>query len=192
MTAYKFLATGALGPLSGFAWPVPIGEAPGPWVEADGPLAVGARGTHVCRPTDLAHWLHNELWEIEVAGDTLEGPDCLVVRRARLVRRIAAWSAGGAERFARACIAHGAAEGDGAMAGVGRATSSDVAAFLDDAAQALASGYPAIAAFCAAMAVSRSGGAGRADGEAADTDGAESAYRRERAWQSAWIARELL
>lgn len=171
---YKFLARGALGPLSGFAWPAPSGDAPGAWVEAEGPLALCARGAHVCRPADLAHWLHDELWEIDAAGEQLEGLDCVVVRRARLVRRFDAWSEGGAARFVRACIAHAAAE-------AGTAPRGDLQALLADADNALDAGYPAIAAYCAALVMSR-----------LTSDDPEGAYRRERAWQSAWIARELI
>ena len=60
MTSYKFLAKGAIGPLSGHVWP-----EPGRWLEASGPLVVCSRGIHVCRPEDLAHWLHDELWQVD-------------------------------------------------------------------------------------------------------------------------------
>src|SRR5258708_6519958 len=104
MMTHKFLAKGALGPLSGFAWPVPQGGAAGAWVEAVGPLALCARGVHVCRTSDLAHWIHDELWEVEADGDRIEGLDCVVVRRARLVRRIDDWGAAGGRRFADASV----------------------------------------------------------------------------------------
>src|SRR5207237_363719 len=79
---------------------------PPTWIEAEGPLAPCVRGIHVCRPEDLEHWIHEELWEVEVDGEQTNGLDCLVVRRARLARRIDAWSDRGAERFAEASIAH--------------------------------------------------------------------------------------
>jgi len=172
---HKFLATGALGPLSGFAWSVPRGGAPGPWVEVDGPLAPCTRGIHVCRTLDLAHWLHDELWELEAAGDQVDGLDCIVVRRARLVRRIDAWGGLEGRRFAEACVEHAAEQAGPAPAG-------GVRDLLDDARFMSTSGYVALGAFIAAVVVSRLGA------EA----GPEGAYRRERAWQSAWIARELL
>jgi hypothetical protein len=164
VTSYKFLAKGAIGPLSGHTWP-----EPGRWLEASGPLVVCSRGIHVCRPQDLAHWLHDELWQVETEGEALEALDCTVVRRARLVRRIDAWSTGGAARFAEACIEHAQAL-DGA------------AAFIDDARMARAAGYLAVSAFCSALAV-------------AELDpGAvtERAFRRERIWQAGWITRELI
>ncbi len=77
-------------------------------------------------PFDLAHWLHEELWEVESEGDRVEGIDCFVVRRARLVRRIDVWNAGGAARFAEACIEHAAA--------LSESNPIDVASqFIDDA-----------------------------------------------------------
>lgn len=175
MKAYKFLARGAVGPFSGLAWPGPRGDAPGAWVEAEGTLAPCMRGVHVCRPTELAHWLHDELWEAEAVGDRIEGLDCLVVRRARLVRRIDGWQEGGAARFAEACVAHASelVHGD---------PCESVRVYLDDAVLAADAGFPAVSAFSAALAVAR----------LADQTGEDPAFRHERAWQSGWIARVLL
>jgi hypothetical protein len=171
-TAFKFLTRGAIGPLSGLAWPLPQGGAPGPWVDAGaGALEQCVRGVHVCRPDDLAYWLSDEMWQVEVDGDQREGIDCLVVRRARLVRQLDAWRDGGAAaRFAEACVAHGT--------GLVPAT-APARAYLDDAAEAARDGYVALAAFAAALAVGKAAGQG------------DTAYRAERAWQSSWIAREL-
>jgi hypothetical protein len=175
MMAYKFLAKGAVGPFSGFRWQLPVGAAPGPWINVEGTLGLCSRGVHVCRTVDLAHWLHEELWELETDGDHLEGLDCLVVQRARLVRRIHAWSEGGAPRFADACVRHAAAL-------AGTHAGSIVGGFLDDARRAASDGYLAITALCAALAVAKLGGAPES----------ERAYRNERAWQASWIAHELI
>jgi hypothetical protein len=172
MRMHKFLATGARGPLSGFAWPAPGPSAPGAWVEVEGPLAPCACGVHACRPFDLAHWIHDELWELEVGGEQTLGLDCIVVQRARLVRRIPGWGEH-AQRFAEACVEHAAAQAEPAHLDI-------VSGLLNDARLMATSGYVAVSAFTAALAVSRV--------PAAES----SAYRQERAWQSAWIARELL
>jgi hypothetical protein len=177
--AYKFLAKDGTGPLSGFKWPGPQDAAPGTWVEAEGPLVLCHRGVHVCRPVDLPYWLHDELWETEVEGDDLDGIDCLVVRRARLVRRIDGWHLGGAARFAEACVEHATRQVDATVESAGTAARG----CLEDAAQSARSGYPAFAAFAAAFAVARSSG-----GPAGD----EASYRRERAWQADWLTRALL
>jgi hypothetical protein len=70
-------------------------------------------------------------------------------------------------RFAHACIEHAHQSGAAAEA-------------LAEAQGAADGGYPAIAAYIAAVAVGRIG-----------TE-LEQAYARERTWQSAWIAREML
>lgn len=175
MTAYKFLASGGIGLLSRVAWPLPRGAAPGAWVEAEGPLAPCRTGVHVCRTFELAHWLSDELWEVEIGGEQLEGIDCLIARRARLVRPITAWRVGGAERFAAACAARAAALTAGAQ-------NTEASQLADDAVEVVAEGYPAVSAYCAARAVAR----------LHRGEDAARAYARERVWQSEWIARELI
>jgi hypothetical protein len=166
--AYKFLTSGRVGPVSGVAWP-----EPGVWISAEGELTPCARGLHVCQPEDLAHWLGEELWELETSGDARLGLDCLVVPKAQLVRRVDEWSNGGAARFTAACAEHAAAIVGDVPAPL---------AFVDDGRLAAAGGYFAVSAYCAALAVAN---------HAVVTE-REQAYRRERAWQGAWIARELL
>jgi hypothetical protein len=166
---YKFLARGAIGPFSGFAWPTG-----GDWVEVNGPLDVGRCGIHVCRAGDLAHWLHEELWEVEIDGEQMVALDCLVARRARLVRHVDGWASGGARRFAEAAIEHAAAQAD--------TDDLHVRELIDDAREAAGAGYIAVSAFTAALAVARIGAA-------ADR---ERGFRRERAWQAGWIGRELI
>ena len=145
-------------------------------MQARGPLSQCASGVHVCRTDDLAHWLHEELWELEVDGEQIGGVDCLIVQRARLVRRIEAWDGPGKRRFVDACIAHASEQARSTGEG-------EVRALLDDARvmASMTDGAP-IAAYTTAVAVSRVG----------CPEGVNDAYRRERAWQSAWIARELL
>jgi hypothetical protein len=174
MKAYKFLAAGGVGPFSGFVWPPPSAGAKA-WVEVEGPLATCERGVHVCRPEDLVHWIHEELWELECDGETQPGVDSLVARRARLVRRIDAWSEGGAKRFAVAC-------GEHANALVGAEANDVVRGFLDDAEICASEGFVALGALCAALAVTNLAPEGER----------ERVYREERAWQAAWIERELL
>jgi hypothetical protein len=168
--AYKFLAAGAIGPLSRVAWP-----AAGTWLDT-GDVIVGRRGAHLCRADQLAHWLHDELWAVETDGPGTAAPDCFVVARARLVTRIAGWNADGAARFVRACIDHAREASPAAAAAAAEAEGAD-AALLADARDALAYGYPAIAAYNAALAVARDD---------------EARYAAERAWQSAWLANDLL
>ena len=173
-TAYKFLANGARGPLSGFTWPTPSGGGPGVWVEEQRPLELCARGLHVCRTIDLAHWIHEELWELEADGDPIEGLDCLVFRRARLLRRIDAWQEGAA-KFNAASIEH-------ARSSAGSSSHDTVRGLLADAQWAAGEGLVAVSAYAAALAVATWAG----------PSGRERAYRAERAWQAGWIAREVI
>jgi hypothetical protein len=173
VTAYKFLRRGAIDPDSRAAWPQPGVAGSACWVTLEGPLAVCVRGVHVCRASDLAHWVGDELWVAETGHERLEGLDCVVVRRARLVRRVDGWSENGASRFALACVDHAAGQLQG---GAGQ----ESAELLRDARLSARAGQVASSALCAALAVAR------------DADSHEVAYRAERAWQSAWIAGELL
>ncbi|HSS38800.1 MAG TPA: hypothetical protein VLT58_08530, partial [Polyangia bacterium] len=186
--AYKFLARGARGPITSWPWSVPTGGVPGRWVEAAGPVAVCRSGVHACRPRELAYWIHEELWRVELDpgspdGEWIEGPDCVVARRARLLQRVDAWSeAGGAQRFAVAVRDHAAAQI------ASHPARAHLQGYVDDASWHVANGIddsPALAALCAAMAVAQAG---------VSTDPGEElepAYRRERAWQSNWIATEM-
>jgi hypothetical protein len=169
--AYKFLARGARGPITGLAWP-----AAGRWLEASGHLALCHDGIHACRADQLAYWLHEELWRVELDGERIDGPDCVVAGRGRLVGRVDAWSeTGGAQRFAAAVRDHAAAV---------VAARPDLQGYVDDSSWHVRHGAresPALAALCAAMAVAKT---------APDAE-LEAEYRRERAWQSDWIVREM-
>jgi hypothetical protein len=177
--AYKFLARGARAPITGRAWPRPDATQPGAWLEADGPVSLCREGVHVCRAGELAYWLHEELWRIEIDGEQIPGPDCVVAARGRLLERIDAWSEhGGAQRFAAAVRDHAAS------LIAGRADRERLQGYVDDASYHVENGLdesPALAALCAAMAVAKIGPATEL----------EAGYRRERAWQSEWIVQEM-
>lgn len=177
--AYKFLARGALGAVTEFAWPPPAASGePGAWVVTRSPLALCASGVHACRPHELAHWLHEELWLVELDGELREGIDCVIAQRARLIRPLHAWQDGGARRFA-----HAARDRAAQLVAAGPAESQALLAqYVADASAHLPRGATALAAFCAAMAVAWLEGGDHFD---------SAAYRRERAWQSQFIARDL-
>jgi hypothetical protein len=154
-------------------WPTPRASTAAAWVEVEGPLVPCARGVHLCRPVDLAHWINDELWEVEAEGDRVAGIDSVIVRRARLLRPIAAWQDGGASRFLDACIERAESLVD---------RSDPARALVDDARSAASAGHVSGGAYCAAVAVARRFG----------PEGVEAAFRKERTWQGQWIARELL
>jgi hypothetical protein len=55
-------------------------------------LEPGGNGIHACRPPDLPHWLNDELWRIELAGEIVEHDRGLVARCGRLVERVETWT----------------------------------------------------------------------------------------------------
>lgn len=101
MIVWKFLAPSAIGPFSRFAWPVPEGKTPGPWVEAQ--VHPCSTGIHACGAEDLPWWLHAELWEIELEGDVVRAGHKLVAPSGRLVRRVTAWDHDAMRGFCEDC-----------------------------------------------------------------------------------------
>jgi hypothetical protein len=203
MIAYKFLCAGGVGPFSGFAWPQPRGEAPGPWVVAPGGAALCRSAVHGCRGQDLPWWLHDELWEAEFDGEPTAGRHKIMAPRARLLRRIDGWDAACAQRFADACARrardHAATALDRAGAAHAAAALRDRSAIRDirDAVRAMEPPEPArIAVAMAGDATRRAlGGAAVvtayiAAHAAAGIDG-EGGIAAERAWQSDWLRADL-
>lgn len=184
VVAYKFLARGALGPVSRVRWPLPSSDGATAWLTADAPLAVCRSGVHACLKDQLAFWLHEELWRVELEGDVTDGLDCVVSPRGRLLERIGAWSeGGGAQRFAAAVRDHAATLIDERP----EAERHAFIGYVDDATWHVENGRlesPALAALCASMAVAKLL-------ESQGLGSLEEAYRRERAWQSTWIVNEM-
>lgn len=104
MIAYKFLREGGVGLFTGHRWPTPAGGEPGEWVEAAEPLAMCESGIHACTADDLASWIDDELWVIDLAGEIEETDDVVVATRGRLLRRVDEWSADTARAFASDCV----------------------------------------------------------------------------------------
>jgi hypothetical protein len=171
--AYKFLARGALSPFQRVHWPRPDAGA---WLDASGPDLLDA-GVHACRMRDLPRWICDELWRVELAGEVVEAPFHLVAEHGRLVEEVTLWRDGGAAAFAEACAIRAAAAA--ARADVVRADRAAAMAAEADACRA--AGSVATTAYVAAAVAELLAPGGRA----------EEAYGAERAWQSAWLAREL-
>lgn len=144
MIALKFMRSGARPLFAPRSWP-----EPGVWWEADpGPLVPCRNGLHACRVDDLAFWLADELWEVELGDEWIEAPDALVARRARLSRKIERW--GDAEiraRFAAACVAR-AADGFGRA---GTPVDQRAAEYLEQAETFARAGNAAVTAYAAAL-----------------------------------------
>ena len=175
MKAYKFLE-GGRGVYSHAPWPLPGRDGPGSWVTVHGELVPCRNGIHACAPEDLPYWIAGELWEIELAGAIVAVRNGLLARSGRLLRRVEAWSLGGAMRFAAACSERAlrTVEGDTQASATARG-------FAADAVTCAAKGSEAIAAYCAAMA----------SATLRDPEGSQAAFEAERQWQGRWLAQEL-
>jgi hypothetical protein len=188
--AFKFLARDAVSPFTGFRWPPPW-----EWVHASGERT-GA-WVHACRVGDVAHWLSDELWRVELEEPVREERYQVASSGARLVGRVAAWDGVTAREYARACAlrardlalphlapelrARLAGESDldriGAAAGEA-AGASRAAGFVADAAQNAEQVGPATTSYIAAVLASSLGGG-------------LAAFEAERAWQARWLAERL-
>jgi hypothetical protein len=194
MRAHKFLAAGAVGPFTGFRWPLP--GARDAWVAA--PAGAGPeRWVHACRPGDLPYWLADELWEVELGGELHEALHQVASPRARLVEQVAGWDAGARRELAEACAWRArdlAAPHLSAAAGEALAAARDLAA-LGAAARERGGGsriadYVATAAHYGATAGAATGAFVTATLAAEVGDG-PAAGAAERAWQARWLAGRL-
>jgi hypothetical protein len=177
MIAYKALRAGGVAPISGYAWPLPDGPAPGPWVAGAPGGAICRTAVHGCRVADLPWWLQDELWEAEFDGAVATGRHKISAPRARLVRRIDAWDAACARRFAEACAHHAAEHAAAARSRAGGDMARIAGALAADAARRAREGDAIVTAYVAAHVAARVGG--------------PEAMTAERAWQAAWLRSEL-
>jgi hypothetical protein len=180
MKAYKFLLPGAVGPFSGHPWPAPEAGRPGPWVDAGAEHLVRCRlAVHACRVAHLPWWIHDELWEVELAEPVRQVGHKLIAPRGRLVRRCDGWDREAAERFAGACARRAADWAAQALAAAdGRAEEARVSVTMAaDAATRAAQGHAATAAYIAAHAAHQVGG--------------PEAMAEERRRQASWFGERL-
>jgi len=161
VTAYKFLLAGRVAPFSAVTWP-----EPGEWLEAES-VDLCRTGVHACRLPQLPYWLRDELWEVELEGETVESELAVAARRGRLIRRIDAWTGETAHAFAAACAAEARrrAQGDPAL--------EEYAADAEAASRSA----PPVAAFIAARL--------------AEVQDGEAGYEAERRRQADWLADAL-
>lgn len=96
MIAWKFLSAGAVAPFTRHQW------SPGVWVEAV--RAQEGYGVHACRLSDLAFWIGEELWRIELDGPVRERETQIEAPRGRLLERIDRWDRKARAEFGLACV----------------------------------------------------------------------------------------
>ncbi len=201
MLAYKFLDADGRAPFTGVPW------APRVWVEARG-ADMCRDGVHACLPGDLAHWLTDALWEVELDGEVKRSTYKVVASRGRLLRPVAGYEVAVRELAEveawrsrdRAVLALGPADAGRRLAAVptlaevatvgageDEATFGGRAAVLaSDAAYTALHGSAAQAPFVAACSAGHL--AAGPDGDQAAFD---AGYAAERTFQSAWLAARL-
>jgi hypothetical protein len=105
MKYYKVLGTGGVSCNGGDAkWSIPHDGEPGDWMpEIIGELIPCKNGYHLCRTKDLVVWLNAEIYEAEFEGEIIEYRDKVVVRKARLLRKLETWDEKTARLFAADC-----------------------------------------------------------------------------------------
>jgi hypothetical protein len=161
LIAYKFLRSGGVGRFTGFRWAVDV------WTEAEAADPCRA-GIHACRIRDLPLWLDEELWEIELGGDIVEGDRKVVAMRGRLTRPIQPWTPALSKEFGRYC-AQRTRERVGYV--------PVLSGFVYDVERFVAQNRIAIAGFAAARA--------------AELRDGPAAYAAERTAQASWLADRL-
>jgi hypothetical protein len=216
VTAYKFLRAGAVGPFTGYRWPTPTGDAPARWVGAEGALGLCENGIHACRLEDLPYWIDEELWALEVDEAAPAGHQILSPR-ARLIRRIDAWTQAVATEYGLGCMRRARDLGAADLAAAGLETEAAGlagASLPDEVREAGHSGSAAAREAGAARAARVSYAAGTAGWHmavpvstpryfaypafaaysaavAADTVAGAAGYEAERQRQAGWLADRL-
>lgn len=110
MKYYKILNKGKSCHGGTANWSLPIKNEDGTWTPGEwmpeivGELVPCENGYHLCRPQDLIHWLNQEMYEAEYAGEIIEEEDKIVVRKCRLIRKVESWDTKTARLFACWCI----------------------------------------------------------------------------------------
>lgn len=169
MIAFKFLRPQGVAIFSGHAWQTPAAGQVGEWVEAgEGPLVPCVNGVHASAPHDLAFWLAEELWEVELDGELIEGPQAIIARRGRLVRKVEAWNATTALELGKVA----AQRATDALARAGDAAPDTARAYHREVQGFIDRGDGVVASYAAALAVS-------AVDPNADANAAFQAERRE-------------
>jgi hypothetical protein len=182
VVAYKFLRGGRKSPFLGVRWPAPEDG----WLAAA--RSASGRGAghpvHACRVTDLAFWIDESLWRVELDGNVTEHRTGLTADRARLIQPVPGWL-DVADRFAADCMAR--------LDAIAR--TSELRSYANDAREALADADSAAVrasdvGYILAHAVDIAGwdGDGHTEPQAQQVRGS---YELERLRQSTWLADQL-
>lgn len=179
-------------------WPLPEGGEPGAWLEVKGKIIPCRRGLHLCYAEGLVGVLGPVIFEAEYEGELIavahdDGLDRgkVVVRKARLLRRVETWNERTARLFAADCAERALTiferehPNDDRPRKAIEAARAYARGEIDDAARATAEAAAWDAARAAAWAAAES--AARAAAKTAVEARAEAAARAA-AWTVAWTA----
>jgi hypothetical protein len=87
-------------------WSIPRDGQPGSWMPVVKGQLAETNGYHLYRARDLLIWLGPTIYEAEWRGEQLATENDIVVREARLTRRIPTWNEETARDFAADCADH--------------------------------------------------------------------------------------
>lgn len=104
---FKILSSNGMAMHGIGQWHLPQDDVPGEWMRPIiGALIPCRNGYHLCRAQDLLNWLGPAIFEVECRGERTDHEDKIVVREARLLRKIVAWNHRSARLFACDCAEH--------------------------------------------------------------------------------------
>lgn len=104
---YKILKAGGKCCNGGHGkWNLPNGKRPGEWMaKIKGDLKPCENGYHLCKIENLLDWLNEKIYEAEHLGDFIESGTKIVVREARLLRKLN-WNKKRMQLYAADCAEH--------------------------------------------------------------------------------------
>jgi hypothetical protein len=145
-------------------------------VEVERDLVLCRNGVHACRVRELAHWLGQELWVVELGGLVLDIDGIFVSSRGRLVQSVAAWSAEARTDFAWTCATRVQEP----------ARRAQYTGELEDMIGFARSGDAIAAGYVAAVLMGKAAAGGSSNGAEFDRG-----FLEERALQAQWLADRL-
>jgi Putative zinc-finger len=183
--AYKFLAPDRTAPFAQVRWPEP-GTDGGGWIFASAVVGACRHAVHACRAKDLAYWLDQRLWRVELAGEVAESAAKVVAERGRLLAPVDGWPEAG-PAFVDNCAARFAELCDWAKENRDHRATRILKAYAAELAEET---DPASAAYTAAHAAAIVGWL-PGEGLAARARGERNPFDAERRRQSRWLADRL-
>ncbi|HEY5955745.1 MAG TPA: hypothetical protein VIV60_04295 [Polyangiaceae bacterium] len=102
MFAFRFLAEGARSVASRVVWSAPKQDGPGDWMGAN--LEGTRLGIVAYHIEHLPHWLHDELYRVELRGPIQELSTGLLAFELRLCEQVKTWNPTTRQEFSRGCV----------------------------------------------------------------------------------------